>query len=58
MKGGASEWRASALWGLDPVPSLSAVDPLSWGSPPKRSLSGSARTLHPDHHHQEVIECT
>jgi len=35
---------------MDPVPSLSAVDPLSWGSSLKRSLSGSTRTLHPDHH--------
>ena len=52
MKGGAYGWRASTLWGLDPVASLPAVDPLSWGSSPRRSVSGSARMLHPDHHHE------
>ena len=52
MKGGASGWQTSELWGLDPVIGLSAVDPLPWGSPPKRSVSGSARMLHPDHHHE------
>ena len=49
MKGGARGWRASTLWGLDPTASLLAIDPLSWGSPSKRSLPGSARALRPDH---------
>ncbi len=52
MKGGTHGWRTCTLWGPDPVPSLPTVDPLSWGSPPKRSVSGSARMLQPDYHHE------